>query len=226
MSIKTSEREWAEALERYLVGENIEALNRYQRLAADDPDNAAAFLMLGNSYFYSGQLDTAARQFERALEIEPSFGQAYYRLGVCSFRAGRLQKAIEAFRGNLACPGQRNVMSYYWIGITEFFLGHDEAALDAFRSLRRESPESRFCNLFMAKLLIRTRAFQEAIDLLEELMAITPELPELYLLLGAAYKGLCRPFDALQSIRQLLRIDPEDARARQEFEMITGECPP
>jgi len=226
MAVQTSNPEWAEALQLFMSGDKEGARRKYEELARQDPANAATFLMLGNENFYLGRLEDAMRYFERAVEITPNFAQAHYRLGVCAFRAGYLEKAIRCFRANLASAGQRNVMSYYWIGICEFFLGHDGKAIEALESLRQESPESRFCNLFLAKMLLKRCKYQVVIDLLTELLAVTPDLVEAHYLTGQAYKGLCRPFEALQSFRKVLQIDPSNEPAQSQVEMLTGECPP
>jgi tetratricopeptide (TPR) repeat protein len=226
MVVQTSNPEWAEAKQLFQSGDKAGAMQKYEQLARQDPSNATTLLMLGNETFHLGKLKEAMQYFERALEITPDFGHAQYRLGVCAFRAGHLDKAISCFRANLANPDQRSVMSYYWIGICEFFLGHDGKAIEALECLRQESPESCFCNLILARLLLKRCKFQSVIELLTELLSVTPDLVEAHYLIGLARKGLCQPFEALQSFRKVLQIDPSDEPAQTQVEILTGECPP
>ena len=111
-------------------------------------------------------------------------------------------------------------MSNYWIGLIDYFLGRDEGALEAFARLKKESPDSNFANFFMAQLLIKHNRHQEALKLIEELVARTPDFVEAHYLLGQAYRGLYRNFDAIQSFRKALEIAPEDKRIQTELEIL------
>jgi len=218
--MKLSFPDFAGALEAYFMGDKATARDAFTRLAEANPENASLFIMLGNVYYALGILDDALANYRKATELEPGYGHAYYKLGVCAFRAGHLNEAREAFAKNLQLEGQSHAMSNYWIGLIDNFLGRDEDALEAFGRLKRESPDSNFANFFMAQLLIKHARYQEALQLIEELIARTPDFVEAHFLQGQAYKGMYRNFDAIQAFRKALELSPEDKRCKTELELL------
>jgi tetratricopeptide (TPR) repeat protein len=220
MSMNLSFPDFAKALEAYFSGDKARAREEFTRLAETHPDSASVFIMLGNVYYAQGILDEALANYQKATELEPSYGHAYYKFGVCAFRAGHLNQAREAFAKNLQLEGQSHVMSNYWIGLIDYFLGKDEGALEAFGRLKKESPDSNFANFFMAQLLIKHNRHQEALLLIEELVARTPDFVEAHYLLGQAYRGLYQNFEAIQCFRKALEIAPEDKRIQTELEIL------
>ncbi len=220
MSTDLSFPDFSEALKAYFMGDKPTALRALTQLSLQHPDNASVHIMLGNVRYSLGELDDALKCFRKASELEPEYGHALYRLGVCSFRAGLLDDAKEAFRRNLELDGQSHAMSNYWIGLIDYFLGRDDEALGAFAELKRLSPQSNFANFFMAQLLVKHNRHQEAIDLLNELVARTPSFVEAHYLMGQAYRGLYRIFEAMQCFRTALALAPDDQRIRAELDML------
>ncbi|MGO9147517.1 MAG: tetratricopeptide repeat protein [Desulfomonilia bacterium] len=76
----------------------------------------------------------------------------------------------------------------------------------------------------MAQLLIKHNRHQDALDLLDELVARTPSFVEAHYLRGQAYRGLYRNFEAIQAFRAALELAPDDKRIQAELEVL-GEVP-
>lgn len=90
MAMDLSFPDFSEALKAYFMGDKPVALKALTRLAAEHPDNASVFIMLGNVHYSLGALDEALLNFRKAVELGPEYGHALYKLGVCAFRAGAL----------------------------------------------------------------------------------------------------------------------------------------
>jgi len=202
------------------MGDKAAALKLLTRLAAEHPDNASVYILLGNLHYSLGALDEGLRAYRKAVELAPQYGHALYKLGVCAFRAGLLDEAREAFCKNIALQGQSHAMSNYWIGLIDYFLGKDEAALQSFHQLKDQSPQSNFANFFMAQLLVKHNRHQEAIDLLDELLERTPGFAEALYLHAQAFRGLFKNFEALQCLRKAVELAPNDTRIRMELETL------
>jgi tetratricopeptide (TPR) repeat protein len=220
MTMDLSFPDFSEALKAYFMGDKPVALKALTRLAAEHPDNAAVFIMLGNVHYSLGALDEALLNFRKAVELGPEYGHAYYKLGVCSFRAGLLDEAREAFSRNLTLAGQSHANSNYWIGLIDFFLGKDDDALESFRRLKEESPQSNFANFFMAQMLVKHNRHQEALVLLDELLERTPDFVEALYLRAQSLKGLYKNFESMQCLRKALELAPGDAKIQMELEML------
>jgi tetratricopeptide (TPR) repeat protein len=220
MTMDLSFPDFSEALKAYFTGDKPAALEALTRLAAEHPDNASVYILLGNLHYSLGALDEALHSYRKAVELGPEYGHALYKLGVCSFRAGLLDEAREAFSRNLALQGQTHAMSNYWIGLIDFFLGRDEEALDSFHRLKDQSPQSNFANFFMAQLLVKHNRYKEALDLLEELLGRNPEFVEALYLQAQAFRGLYKNFEAMRCLRKALEVAPNDKRIQTELETL------
>lgn len=70
-----------------------EAVERFRRAAAAEPNNADAHNMLGYSLRWSGQMDQAFASYDRALQINPQHRGALQYSGIASIRAGNAARA-------------------------------------------------------------------------------------------------------------------------------------
>ena len=213
-----SRPEYIAGMMAYLTGERSEARKAIEDLIEKYPKDSSLYLLLGNIKYTLGLLSESAAHYEKALELEPGFSQAYFKLGVCNVRMGKLNEALAAFKRNVLCGGQGHIMSYYWMGLINNFLGNDEKALEAFTVLRRESKESLLANFFLAQLLMKRNEHQKALELLQELLTLTPDFAEVHYLIGLAHAGMYNTFEAMQSFRKTLELNPDDKRARVSLE--------
>ncbi len=222
MTIDPTNPEYAQAIALYLGGEWEQARRAFERLSARDPGNPFFQLLLGNILYSLGELDAASGRYRRALELKPDFGVAHYKLGVCEYRAGRLVQSLESFRALLALKDQSHAMAAYFVGLISSFLGDDEGAMEGFSMLRRNSPQSRIANYYLAQLEIKHGRHEEALRLLDELLQTTPRLAEVHYLRGRVLEKMHRNEEAVHSFRKTIELNPADQRARTELNLLTG----
>ena len=212
--------EYIEAMEAYLSGDRADAEKAVESLIRKYPDDSSLLLLLGNITYTLGRLGEACAHYEKAIELEPGFCQAYFKLGVCYVRMGKLDQALRSFKKNVEAGCQGHVMSYYWMGLINSFLGNDDEAREAFTLLHEESKESQLANFFLAQLLMRRNENEEALRLLQELLALSPDFAEVHYLMGLVYSRMHKNMDAIRCFRRTLELNPEDKRARMEFEQL------
>ncbi len=222
MKIDLSRPEYAQAFAGYLSGEWEEARQAFERLSARDPDNPYLRLIRGNILYSLGNLDQASAAYRQAIELKPDFGVAYYKLGVCEYRAGRLTQSLQSFQTLLSLKDQSHAMASYFVGLINSFLGDDEGALEGFSLLREASPQSRIANYYLAQLKIKHGRYGEALELLDELLEITPGLAEVHYLRGVVLEKMHRNAEAVDCFRRTLQLNPRDQRARTELNLLTG----
>ncbi|KGE70828.1 tetratricopeptide repeat protein [Spirochaeta lutea] len=212
---------YIQAMTEYMAGNWKEAEVSFRNLHSSYPKSTFVLLNLGQIYYSLGQLDEAIDTYKTALDLDPDLGIGYYRLGVCYFRAGRLMKALEAFRRVTDSPNQSHAMASYFVGLISFFLGEDSNADEFFSAFRQVSKESMIANFFLAQIKLKHHAYQEALELLQELAAETPKFSEVHYMMAQAYYGLHQNTDAIRCLRKVLELNPGDERAKTKLTLMT-----
>jgi tetratricopeptide (TPR) repeat protein len=220
MSLDLSNKDYSVAIDHYLNGKWNEAKSAFELLLKKYPRDYFLPLLLGNTLYSLGRLDEAIDCYHDAIKLRPDFGNAFYKLGVCYYRCGRLEEGLEAFTKVLNLRDQSHAMASYFIGLINHLLGNDKAALEGFSSLRKISKDSLIANFYLAQLKMKERKYDEALDLLEELSKVTPNLAEVHYLLGTAQFRLHNNTAAIKSYRKTLELNPEDSRARSVLELL------
>ncbi len=95
----------SEALDPYYYG----LIEEYRTILAEDPNNLAAAIALGNAYFDSAQWREAVRMYERAIELDPRNADVITDLGTAYRNLGKPERALAEYRRALSVePGHLN----------------------------------------------------------------------------------------------------------------------
>lgn len=141
----------------------------------------------------SNDFEQAIDHFERAIALEPANASYHFKLSVSYARSNRLQKALE----------------------------HAELAIEL--DLERQEYRAHHQHV-QAKLWMQSaeKALQqdpalphEAVFDLNRAIELDPLSIEAYLLLGISYSELGDFFQAIQAIREALKLDPQHAAANK-----------
>lgn len=221
MELNHADPQYQKAMSHYLSGEWSRAEAAFLELKTAYPDNTFVLLILGNIRYSLGKLDEAIATYREATAVNPKFGVAYYKLGVCLYRMGRLDEALESFSAVVAMGSESHAMAGYFVGLINFFLGKDDAAASGFDTFRKTSRESLIANFYLAQLKIKHKEFKDALELLNELAAATPDFAEVYYMLGIAHYGLHDNFEAIKCLQRAVELNPEDERARSKLTLLT-----
>lgn len=213
--------ETAEAIRCHLLGDREGAEKAFIKLLEKDPDNYFYHYLLGEAKYSLGHLEDSVVEYRKAIELKPDFGVAFYKMGVCYHRMGQLQKSLESFTTILKMKGQGHAMASYFVGLINQFLGNDAEAEEGFRILRGSSRESLIANYYLAQLKIKHHRYDEALELLDELLAATPNLAEVHFQKGLVFMGMHRNMEAIRSFRKTLELNPGDGRAKSNLELLT-----
>src|SRR5205814_10193217 len=71
-----------------------ERIAQFRKMAQDDPDNELGHFRLGQLLLEAGQVEDAARSFQRTLVLSPAFSKVYHLLAQCQSKLGRRDEAV------------------------------------------------------------------------------------------------------------------------------------
>jgi len=81
----------------FATGRYAEAARDYAEVIARTPDNARAYNNLGAAHYMAGELEPAARAWQRSIELAPSVG-AYSNVGSSTYFLGRFEEAAAMYQ--------------------------------------------------------------------------------------------------------------------------------
>ncbi len=219
--IDKTDKAYLEANELYNSGEWSDAEKAFLTLFENYPKDSSLAITVGNIYYSIGKLKAATEYYQKALDLKPGFSVANYKLGVCFFRIGRLKDSLEAFKNVLKIPNQSHAMASYFIGLIGFLMGQDNEAEKSFSQFRKISSESLIANFFLAQLKLKEHKFDQAQELLSELLEQSPEFSEGCYLMGQSLYGQHKNTEAIVWYRKALDLSPSDERIKSKLTLMT-----
>jgi serine/threonine protein kinase/Tfp pilus assembly protein PilF len=130
------------------------------------PRSAWEHYALGRAYLQSGELQVAATQLDRALELQPDGLWPSFYKGVCAYRLGKYEDALAAFSAAVALA-PRTASCFYNRGRAYAELGQLDRALQDYDHALRLEPGLAPVALSRAELRCRQRRYDDALADLE-----------------------------------------------------------
>jgi tetratricopeptide (TPR) repeat protein len=171
-------------LDRDMYAQAIKELERVLRI---DPENPAAYDILGMAHAKMGEYEKAIQSFRKVIALEPSSALPHYNLGLVYYRTGQIDEAISEYEKALE------------INLTE---GESP-----------ESPSRAKIHINLANLYLRKGQADEAISQCKSALAADPDYPETYANLGSAYMMLGKVDEAISEYNKALHLSPSYAEA-------------
>ncbi len=179
--------------------------------AAIKPTSSAALdFTLANLLFQTRKYDAAIASYEAALRKFPNFLRAHKNLGRLHVQQGAPDKALPHLLRTLELGGVEGDI-YGLIGYCYLQRGATSSALDAYRQALLFSPESRDWRLGKIQCLIQMGEHGEAVAMIDELLAQSPDDSSLWLLQANALVANNRPAEAavnLEVTREMGKATP------------------
>ncbi len=118
-----------------------QAIARYARAVALEPEHAEAHNNLGAVLAAAGEIDPALASFRRAVEVNPEFGGAHLNLGKALLAVGDLEGAVRHCREAVRLAPEL-AQAHLALGAALRMRGDAEAGLVELRTAGRLAPES------------------------------------------------------------------------------------
>ncbi len=160
------------------VGETALAAEVDRRRAEVEqaPQDAQRRHRLALALMQAGEVEEAARQWEKAVELDPDFTKAYYNLGVCSYTLGLIDDAETHWLKAVELE-PTHVSGHYNLGVLKHSAQALEEAADHYRQCIALAPQNRHLkaqvNLGLA--LAGQKEFDRAREVWERLLSQNPQ---------------------------------------------------
>ncbi len=191
-------------------------LTLMQTMVKDAPNSAFAHYSLGIGYDSLGNLENAAEQFEKAIQLQPDYFEAHNNLGIVYDQLGRTENALREYHIVLKLsPDNFRVRNN--LGILYEKKGDHDSALREYQTAIRIDPANvhAFTNLGLLyrklnRLADSEKAFKSAITLKKD-------DPVLYNNLGTVYFAQ-QSFDAAKNeFERAVALKPDYAEAHNNL---------
>jgi tetratricopeptide (TPR) repeat protein len=206
-------RNYSEGMGLERAGKHLEAVKRFQASTQEDANFASAYARLAEAYAALGYGDNAAQASQKAVELSENLGpQEKYRIQAINARiSSSIPEAIKAYEAIAKiAPGDSDVQS----NLAELYqaTGASDKAREVYAKLLAGDPKNMNALLGMGRAQIASGDAQSGLDHLNRALSLTVQLDNdeekaaVLQSIGAAYRDLNKPEDALNNFRQSLEI--------------------
>ena len=184
-----------------------------------DPTMATGYMDRGFVLNNLKRPDAAAGDFETAIKLHPGYGEAYLGLSMAHLQLNRATKAMEEVNVAEKILGPSRITHLTRAEAFRQRLRLADAEKEYLAALTF-SPNDPEVQLALADTIYRLRRYQEAIDLLLQVSAATPDEALVYARLARVYAQLGNQQETLHNAQAAERLDP----GQSGIFLATGEA--
>jgi len=181
-------------------------LRGFSQVSQSSPEDAVA---AGVQALTAGDLETAQKFLNQALQQGIKFPIVFHNLGVIAQERRNHAQAVAWFRKSLALNPHYGP-SRLLLGSSLLFLGKSNDAVRELKLAVRSMPHEPAAHLQLARAYESTDRWMLAVDELQKLMVLAPDNAEYAYQLGKALAKLSG-----WSLQELSRVNPSSARLQQ-----------
>ena len=179
------------------------------------PDNANAFVLMGNVLERHGEAVKAIEFFDKALERDPNRPSVYESIGWFYLHKGQYAEAIRHWRKALAInpksPGIHNNIARALMG-----LGRPTDAIEALEKDIRISPRAATSHFLLGQLYFKREEYEKAKEHYEKAIAIEPNHTNAYYGLFTLHSRLKDKAQARDYMATFRKLKTEDMKVLKD----------
>jgi cytochrome c-type biogenesis protein CcmH/NrfG len=124
-----------------VTGDQMMRIRALEEETRKNPDQAAAWVELGNAYFDAGQPEKAIPAYQKSLDLAPDNADVLTDMGVMYRQSGQPEKAIAAFEQAVAVDPRHEIARYNKGIVLLHDLNDAKGAIRAWEDLIRVNPD-------------------------------------------------------------------------------------
>lgn len=189
----------------YSKGEFEHALEDVSELIRNFPKNSVLYNINGACHQGLGNLDSAVKNFKKAIEINSDNSKAYYNLAGTFFELGKLDESIKSYELSLSID-PNYAEAHNNLGNVFRQLGQFDDAYNCYKKAS-ELDQSYAEAFYSASLVLQSLGrYENMIEYLEKLLVLKPNFFEGYNNLGIAFKEIGLYSKAISAYLKALEI--------------------
>jgi len=205
------------------MGRLDDALAVFDKAIQLKPDDAELWKHLGGVLTALNRADDALRSYQQALRINPGHREAAFQSGLLLHRQQRYDEAAQLFTTCLELQPNDLQSLQMRAKCVRALKRYDDYLADARRAQALAPAEPMDCNNVGDALVCLGRS-AEALPWFDQAVALRPEFVEVLLNKGFALLQLLRFEDAAAVYREVLRLDPDNAKAAWQLAHVELQC--
>lgn len=180
---------------------------------------AAVETNLGDLALFMNDFESAVIYLEKAIKLGAPGGEPYYWLAQAYGHLGKTQEAIATLKKSISInpslPGVRKDLAFAYIQV-----GDLKEAIKQFRKfLEKDSNDVESLTMF-ATLLSHEKQYEEAIEILENIIKRNPDMAQPYFVLGNIYSKVGRYDEAFNAFTQSTKLQSNYVEAYAEIATV------
>jgi len=203
----TAEEAYGKAVGCYGCGKREEAKDLMLRIAAEFPEYAATYNGLATIALDEGEIDSATRYVQKALQLDPSLDKALNTMGTILMRTGRIDAAIESFNRAISC-NQSLAVAHVNLGMALEMRDDRAEAVSAYRGAVSLRPESWQFRLHLAASLDNSGDYAGAEEEYQTVLGLNPSAIEAQVNLARMQMQRGENMSALKLLRHATESAP------------------
>lgn len=129
---------------------------------------------MGDVYTRHGQLELAAAEFAKAIELQPSYAEAYHNLGNALFQMGQKEKAVEVYLKAIEIKPQlwqahQNVATIF------YDLGKKQEAIQHLKTAQQLNPTNSALHTNLGSIYLFMGEVDKAVEQYQQALKINPQ---------------------------------------------------
>jgi len=179
----------------HLNGDNDLALKTIQECLKADPNNASVWQKYGELLCSSGDNEAGKQWLLKAQHTDPTLDRLDFDLAVASYRAMDLDQALQ-YSSQAAQRSPNDLTVQALLAAVYVKLGRWQDAEPIFRAILQTKPDDASSLLGLGQCELELKSYQQAADVLEQLLRQDSTQILAHFYLSRAYAGLGRAADA------------------------------
>ena len=201
----------------FQAGRFPEAAEIYQRLAQQEPEDAALHASLAGVLGAMGRYAEAKRALLKSLALQPLNPEAHHNLGVIAEREANAAEAVEHYRRALRYSPGYEPSRQALLRLT--------GAVDA-NPPRSEAERRAFALAEQASQAARRGAYPDALRMLDEAASVAPNYPIVYQYRSNVAYLMGDRDGAIRALERALALEPDNALYAENLKRLRQQPPP
>jgi tetratricopeptide (TPR) repeat protein/predicted AlkP superfamily phosphohydrolase/phosphomutase len=183
-----------------------EAIDTWQQILDEDPENHGARIGLANAYFEVGREDSAIMNLNAVLAAEPDNHRALTSLATIHVKSGRGAEALQVSERAISVKPDDGG-SHFNKALALEILGRTDEAVREYRETVRFAPDHAEAHANLVQIYLAYGRKEEALAAAEKAMGLASGKPEMHYVYGQALDSDGRVEEALHQYHLAVEID-------------------